>query len=85
VFYDKKEYTALIDACEKIIHLDKGFYDKETLAYFLCRGYMELKMWGELDTFLPSLIDVYPEGRYKAAYPQLEWALRHREIPPREK
>lgn len=84
VFYEKKEYAALIDVCDKIIHLDKDFYDKETLAYFLCRGYMELKMWDELDTFLPSLIDVYPEGRYKAAYPQLEWALRHREIPPRE-
>lgn len=83
LFYEKKEYPALIDACDKIIHLDQDFYDKETLAYFLCRGYMELQMWDQLDNFLPNLIHSYPDGRYKAAYPQLEWAQKNRKLPPR--
>jgi len=83
LFYERKEYPALLDVCDKILHLDADFYDKETLAFFLCRGYLELQMWEELEMFLPNLIETYPEGRYQAAYPQLQWALRHRRLPPR--
>jgi hypothetical protein len=29
-------------------------------------------------------METYPEGRYKAAYPQLKWAMKNRKLPPRE-
>lgn len=84
IVYDRKEYIALLDICDKIIGLDPDFYDKETLGYFLCRGYTELQMWDELEAFLPNLMETYPQGRYKAAYPQLKWAMKNRKLPPRE-
>jgi len=84
VYRARKEYPALIDVCKKIIHLDTDFFDKETLGYFICLGYMELQMWDELDTFLPELMRNYPEGRYKNTYPIFEQALRERKRPGEE-
>jgi tetratricopeptide (TPR) repeat protein len=84
IFYDRKEYDVLLDVCNKIIHLDPDFYDRETLGYFLCRAYMELQMWDELEVFLDNLMQTHPEGRYKDAYPQLKWAMKNRKLPPRE-
>ncbi len=81
VYQARKEYPALLDTCKKIIHLDPDFFDKETLAYFLCIGYMELQMWDELAIFLPELMANYPEGRYKDIYPIFEEALRERKRP----
>ena len=70
-------YEKLIETCQKIIDLDKDFDDKETLAFFLSKGYMELKMWKQLEIFLPQLIESYPKGRYQSAYPQFRQALKN--------
>lgn len=81
LFYARKEYPALIDACEKILQLDPDFYDKETLGFFLCTGYLNLKMWDELEQFFTRLKSAYPRGRYKASYPVFEQAIEERKIP----
>ncbi|NOX36064.1 MAG: tetratricopeptide repeat protein [Calditrichaeota bacterium] len=82
--YEEKEYPLLIDLCEKIVQLDPDFYDKETLAYFLCTGFMHLKMWDELDDFFQEMKANYPNGRYRISYPVFEKALRNRQIPEPE-
>ena len=79
--YEQKEYEAVIEICQKIIQLDNQFYDKETLAFFLCRAYMELEMWTELGLFLPHLIDEFPEGKYRSAYSTFLAAAHTRQIP----
>jgi len=81
ILYEKRQFSVLIDTCEKIVALQPEFYDKETLAFFLCRSYMELKMWNELENFFNRLKDVYPQGRYAISYPFFEEAISRREIP----
>ncbi len=81
ILYENRQFAVLIDTCEKIVALQPEFYDKETLAFFLCRSYLELKMWNELENFFNRLKDVYPEGRYAISYPFFEEAISRREIP----
>ncbi len=81
IFLRNREYPALVDACEKIIQVDPLFEDKETLAFFLCTGYLHLKMWDELENFFTELKTHFPKGRYKESYPLFEEALRNRSLP----
>lgn len=80
--YEAKQYQEVLEACLQIVDFDPDFYDKETLAFFLCRSYMELKKWKELEVFLPQLLENYPDGKYKSAYPTLVAALRTRTVLP---
>lgn len=77
----RKEFTAVVDACKKVIQLDPEFFDKESIAYFLCMAYMQLEMWEELDMFFRELQNNYPEGRYAEVYPIFEKALKERKVP----
>ncbi len=74
--YQHKEYEALIDTSEKIMRLDDTFFDKETLGYFLCEAYLNLKDKKELTNFFTELKSAYPEGRYASEYPKYEVALK---------
>jgi tetratricopeptide (TPR) repeat protein len=76
--YHYKDYTALLDICEKIMRLDNAFYDKETLGFFLCEAYYHLKLWDNLEGFLKELQSQYPAGRYKSEYPRFETGLQQR-------
>jgi len=80
--YQHKEYEALIDTSEKIMRLDDTFFDKETLGYFLCEAYLNLKDKKELSNFFSELKNVYPEGRYASEYPKFEDALQEENSPP---
>ncbi|GAB4371048.1 MAG: hypothetical protein Kow0042_13580 [Calditrichia bacterium] len=73
--YQKNEVTVLIDLCEKILRLDKTFYDKETLGYFLCYAYYQLKQWDELRATFEEMERNYPQGRYVTEYPKFRTAL----------
>ncbi len=79
--YHQKDFAGLKKRCQTIMELDPNFHDKETAAFFLCRSFVQLEEWEALEKFLPNLIEGYPEGRYKAAYPTLRKALAEREIP----
>ncbi len=81
LFYQEKNYVALIDTCEKILRLDDKFYDKEALGYFMCYGYLYLQKWDELELFLQELEKNYPQGRFAVEYPKFREALRIRKIP----
>ncbi len=81
LFYHDKNYVALIDTCEKILRLDDQFYDKETLGYFMCFGYLHLGKWDELELFLQELEKNYPNGRYAVEYSKFRDALQTRRIP----
>jgi|GEM_PF-2526928 len=78
LLYEKQDYDALITCCQTIIRLNPEFFDMETLAFFLCRSYLELEMWDELGIFLPNMMDSYPEGRYAISYRQLQESLLQR-------
>lgn len=75
LYCKNKQFEKLLAACQQIIDLDDDFYDKETLAFFLNKSYLELKMYKQLEMFLPELLKNYPKGRYQTEYPQLEKAL----------
>ncbi len=81
LFYEEKDYPVLIDVCAKIVQLDPEFYDKETLAYFLCTGFMHLQMWEQLAEFFQEMKQLYPQGRYRISYPTFEKALRTHKVP----
>jgi tetratricopeptide (TPR) repeat protein len=68
IFHDERQYFALIEVCQKILKLDNNFYDKETLGFFFCQSYLNLKKFDQLRPFLDELMKNYPEGRYKSYY-----------------
>jgi tetratricopeptide (TPR) repeat protein len=78
LYHQEKDFTTLIDLCEKIIRLDSAFFDKETLGYFLCNAYLNLKNWNELEMYFNELKKNYPEGRYVSEYPKFESGLKSR-------
>jgi len=80
--YHKKEYSVLIDLCEKIIRLDESFYDKETLGFFLCESYYNLKNWVNLENLSNELLQQYPDGRYAVEYKKYAYAVKHRKLGP---
>jgi tetratricopeptide (TPR) repeat protein len=75
LYYEEKKYPVLIDISQKILRLNPKFYDKETLGFFLCKSYREMKMFNDLKTFYNELLQNYPEGRYKEYYPVFEESL----------
>ncbi len=85
LFYKNKDYSLLIDTCEKILRLDPTFFDKETLGYFMCSAYLHLKMWDELEMFFNELESNYPKGRYASEYPKFREALKKRGAIKKEK
>lgn len=82
LYYQEKQYSVLIDICEKIMRLDETFYDKESLGYFLCESYLHLKEWENLENFFTELQNHYPKGRYQKEYLKFAEALKHRKMPP---
>lgn len=75
LFYERKHYGELIEVCKKVLEMDKNFYDRETLGFFLCRAFVELSRHEELATFYSELRNKYPAGRYQSYYPNFEKAL----------
>lgn len=73
--YQKENYKELIVICEKIMKLDKNFYDGETVAFFLCRAFTELNRLKDLTLFYSELKDKYPNGRYQSYYPIFQKVL----------
>ena len=71
----KRNYNELADICKKILHLDKNFYDGETVLFFLCKAFIGLKRPGELAVFYAKLKGKYPDGRYQNDYPIFDKVL----------
>ncbi len=72
LLYEDKNYGELADVCNRIIELDKNFYDRETLGFFLSKSFMELKRYDEFVIFFNELRNDYPNGRYQSYYPVFE-------------
>ncbi len=83
--YHQKEFSVLIDFCEKIIRLDESFYDKETLGFFLCESYYNLKNWANLENLSNELLQQYPDGRYAGEYEKYAYAVKHQKLAPSPK
>lgn len=76
--FHEKDYAALLELSQKIMALDPDFFDKETIAFFLCKSYQELGMLTELALFFKELRENYPEGRYARVYPEFQAALNEK-------
>jgi tetratricopeptide (TPR) repeat protein len=75
LLYEYRDFRELNDVCMKIIELDKNFYDRETLAFFLSKSFMELRRYKEFKTFFKELRNNHPNGRYQSYYPVFEKKL----------
>jgi tetratricopeptide (TPR) repeat protein len=73
--YEQQDFTELEAICQKIIKDSPAFFDKETVAYFLCKSYAALGNQEKLRIFLPELIQNYPRGRYATEYANLKRSL----------
>ena len=74
--HEKKNFVELKRSCEKILELDKDFYDQETIGYFLCKSLMELKQYKQFLSIYFELHRKYPNGRYSSYYPLFEKTLQ---------
>lgn len=79
-YFHQKDYTTLLELCEKIMRLDNTFFDKETIGYFMCESYLNLKSWEELQIFYDEFQKNYPDGRYKSEYQKFNYAIKHRRL-----
>lgn len=68
ILHEKKNFTELVQTCKKILEHDKNFYDQETLGYFFCISFMELKQYTKFTSFYNELHKKYPNGRYRNFY-----------------
>jgi len=82
LYFERKNFESLLEISQKIMQLDDVFFDRETIAFFLCKSYLALNKWKELGVFLPELKAAFPNGRYAAVYPEMQKALDdHRASP----
>lgn len=72
LLHQKNNYNELVKICKKILELDENFYDQETLGYFFCKSFAELKQYKELASFYAELRKKYPKGKYNSYYPVFE-------------
>jgi len=75
LLYEVKNYPELADVSQKILELDRNFYDKETIEFFLSQAFMELGQHREFAAHYASLRKKYPAGRYQGHYPIFEKKL----------
>lgn len=75
LYFERKNFEALLEISQKIMQLEEAFFDRETIAFFLCKSYLALEKWKELGVFLPELKAAFPNGRYAAVYPEMQKAL----------
>lgn len=80
IHYQEEDYPALIDLSKKIMEENPDFFDKETLAYFLCYGYVHTGDWDAAELFLRELETQFPNGRYASKYPFLRESIEKREV-----
>ena len=76
IYFKQKNFSELIKAAEKILSIDRDFFDKETLAYFLCISYLETEKWSDSRRFLEQLKKRNPHGRYSRDYKRIEKLLK---------
>jgi len=81
IYYHSKDFVTLIDLCEKILRLDPEFFDKETLGFFMCESFLNLKNWNELESYYAELKKNYPGGKYKEEYKKFELVIKSRKTP----
>ena len=63
--FNDRNYLNVISLCEKIINLDRNFFDKETVGFLTAASYYHL---GRNDIFLEyykQMVKSYPQGRYR--------------------
>jgi len=82
LYFERKNFESLLEISQKIMQLDGAFFDRETIAFFLCKSYLALKKWKELGVFLPELKAAFPNGRYAAVYPEMQKALDYHRASP---
>lgn len=75
ILHETKDIKELKNTCEKIIEIDKNFYDQETIGYFMCKAFMELEHYDKFISFYNELRRKYPKGRYSGFYPIFEKTL----------
>lgn len=75
ILQQRKNYKESVNICKKILELDKDFYDQETLGFFFCKSFSELKQYKEFAIFFTELREKYPKGRYNSYYPIFEKTL----------
>lgn len=74
--YEATNYRELAEVSQKILDLDRNFYDKETIEFFLSKAFMELGQHKEFATHYVNLRKNYPTGRYRTHYPIFEKKLQ---------
>jgi tetratricopeptide (TPR) repeat protein len=63
--FNDRNYLNVISLCEKIISLDRNFFDKETVGFLTAASYYYL---GRNDIFVEyykQMVKSYPQGRYR--------------------
>jgi tetratricopeptide (TPR) repeat protein len=75
IYFKQKDFSKLVEVAEKILSSDRDFFDKETLAYFLCVSYLETGKWADSRRFLEQLKKRNPRGRYARDYKRIDKLL----------
>lgn len=75
LLYENGDYEQLANTCKRILEFDADFYDKETIAFFMTKSYLELGRDEEFRIFFDELLRQYPDGRYRSYYPVFQEKL----------
>lgn len=64
VEYQNKNFLEVITLCEKIISLDKDFFDKESIGFLTAASYLQLGREDIFKIYFDQMNKTYPSGRY---------------------
>jgi tetratricopeptide (TPR) repeat protein len=63
--FNDRNYLNVISLCEKIISMDRNFFDKETVGFLTAASYYYLGRADIFTEYYKQMIKSYPRGRYR--------------------
>ncbi|MCB0282243.1 MAG: hypothetical protein H6627_06115 [Calditrichae bacterium] len=64
IAFEKKKYLDTINLCEKVIKLNPGFYDMESLGFLMAASFFHLERYDIFEMYYLELQKKFPSGRY---------------------
>lgn len=63
--FQQKNYLNVISLCERIMTLDRHFFDTESVAFLTAASYHHLGRKDIFDSYYQEMIKTFPDGRYR--------------------
>lgn len=82
--FNDKNYLNVISLCEKIVSVDRNFFDRETVGFLTTASYYYLGRYDIFSEYYKQMNKAYPEGRYRSELVRMSQTTPLQNPPPSE-